>query len=289
MEQTLYVANMGDNSISVINIDEFSVIDTIKLDGCYSGIKKITSCCDELLVSCIYDSSIISLNLTTGLKRKFHVCSYPSDICIAEGYIYTACSDSNSVLMLSSEGELIASLKCGLSPVSLCINESFLFCAHEISRELCIISADDLYLIDKIKLANTPSCLLSFNNILLAACIDCENTTRGCLYIYDVLLRQAGRMVLGEVPNHMAYAGDGKVITVNSAEGTASICNIITGETRTLITGALPDSVCCTDKYIFISNVLDDCISVYDIDTYTKIASIKTGSEPCGMYIKSGC
>lgn len=288
MEQLLYVANMGDNSISVINADELRVTDTIKLEGCYSGIKKISGHGDELLISCIYDSSIISINLKTGLKRKLHVCSYPSDICLSEDYIYAACADSNSVLMLSSEGELIASLKCGVSPVSLCINESFLFCAHEISKELCIISAEDLYLIDKIKLANTPSCILSFSNILLAACIDCENTTRGCLYIYDLLLRQAGRMVLGEVPNHMAYAGDGKVFTVNSAEGTASICNILTGETNTIITGALPDSVCCTDKYVFISNILDDCISVYDIDTYTKIKSIKTGAEPCGMYIKAG-
>lgn len=285
MGKLLYAANMGDDTVSVIDEDTLTVTDTIRLGGGRAGIGKISGRGDRLVLSGLYDSSLISLDLQTRVERRLHVCSYPSDVCLYGEHVFAACADSNSVLMLTENGELIASLSCGVAPVSLCAGGGKLFCAHEISRDVCVISPTELYLLDRLVLDNTPACVLCVGERLLVACIDCRNTSRGCLCVYDASLRCVTTMALGEVPNHLAYA-EGKAYAVNSADGSMSICDIERGEVRTVKTGGLPHSVCCTDRYIYVSDVLGDGVTVFDIDTYARVKMLKTGCEPMGLYAR---
>ncbi|EQB90170.1 YVTN family beta-propeller protein [Clostridium punense] len=248
----LYVCNTTCDSIDKINIESFTVENTIPLTGVNRGRIGPHGLWihDKLLfTSNCYDDSISIVSLENGMVETLYLGSNCRDICVLGNHAYIICGDSNNIVSFDiTRREIVELIPCGNSPHSIDC------CSKNNEIVVANINSDSITLFDALYGSN--------------------------IYSIDV----------GPYPTKAIITLDGNYILVcesNMGYGGRGSVSMISTKTRKVIhrvpVGSCPFDMCCDEKYCYVTNYGEGTISVIDIYNHEEIKRIRIGGMPRGI------
>lgn len=277
----LYVANAGDDSISVIDPGTLELTRSISLaKGARKGPRR----------ALIHKGAFYCINAYTNTLGKFkqgeyteyEVGVYPTDICVVQDCILVSCGESDCIWWLcNQEPKIFAS---GTFPIALNKYEDSILCTCMLSGEIRVY-AEDMKLIRSIDVEGMPMYALRHND-----CYYCVHTIEhkeyGLLSIYDAQGQPAGQVRVGMMPAMLKPLGDGHMLVANTGNNTLCVVNLASLECEAWVdVGYMPDDIVYDEEHgrIFVSCMMEDA-GVYVLNMQGGLdAILATGVEPRGM------
>lgn len=251
----LYICNSGSNYISQINLrnDKKEVL-YISEDKNIIGMHSITLNDNKIYIASNNSELFYKFNLNDYSISSFNVGMKTNDIRFIDNYIYLIGSDTNCLITYDIEDRCICyEIKCGNYPHSMDVNSKYklLSITNMYNDELTIVDYSIHDFIRNIKTRNLPTISRFYNNSKYI--FVCESN-------------------LGD-----------------ESYGTFSVYDVRTGQrdnTITLSKSPLDMYIDYDFKLIFVSNHLDECVSIIDIKSFREIDRIYISGMPRGVYRK---
>ncbi len=280
----LFVANAGEDSISVLCPVRMREIERIPLDGGAAlGPRCIAVDGGRLIIANCFDSSILSLDLATK-ARDFHpVGACPGSMCRAPDGWIVACTESDSLwkLDLALAPQFMAAL--GKFPLCVSSHKNHALVSHLGSRDAILCDASTLAQKARVALSGNPfGSLITANRLLVSQAFG----NRGFVGVYRYDGSTVGRIQLPGVPGRLVEA-DGRVFAANYWDRGIFALNISTLSVEGIWeTSGMPDELALDAESgrIFVSCMMDNVVDVLDLSG-KRLGGIPVGNEPRGLAI----
>jgi YVTN family beta-propeller protein len=240
-----YITNQGDNTVSVIDIQQNKVINTIKVGKAPVGVA-----------------------VSTKLKRVFISNVESGDISVIDSAI----------------NKVIESIAVQGSPVGLAMAPDYntLYVADWFSDRIIAISTADYTKRREVMVAKAPAGLVVSNdsNTLYVAARDSNEVAVVDTKSFAVIKRIAA----GTHPFGISINKD-TLYVVNVYDNTISAINTQTWAESKIKVGEHPYCVVSSadNKTLYVTNTQDDTVSVIDLGTHKTVAVIDVGMTPEGI------
>lgn len=254
-ENQLLVANLYDDSLSIIDLATFEITNTI-----FAGSRP---------------------NRIAVLERK------------DRAFVTNYDSDRVSVVDLKYQ-EIIAQIPCGIMPQSIVLGsqKEYLYIANTGSEYITIIDAPSMYKLDCLKVDGYPVdiCCDKAEKRLYAIINFNEGLDAHCLAEYDItsgsMLKQ---LRLGSMPVDLAYHQEtGRFYVLDAAENRLTIVDSSSLDILdTVELGRMPigQSLEPDGRYLHVACMIDNCLCKVDTHTGTVEDKVYTGVEPACVLI----
>jgi DNA-binding beta-propeller fold protein YncE len=280
----LYVANAGEDSISVVDPDRLREIRRIRLEG--DGPKgprrllysKGTLCCANA-----YSGSLCCFQ--GGRVVEFLVGASPTALCFCGGRLLVCCSESDSVWAFGDGEQIIpvSAFPCSLEPY----HDGFVS-ANMQSGNFSVFSGA-LKLVDSVAVEGMPMYVLPTDGGRFFCAHTVEYAEHGFLSVF-----QGGRLVkkmaVGVMPTTLLTLPDKKMLVANTGNSTLCMVDMQALEcTRWIHAGYMPDDMIFWGKKerIFVSCMMEDCVYVLGREGDV-LGKIPVGKEPRGLALGDG-
>ncbi|PAB59474.1 YncE family protein [Anaeromicrobium sediminis] len=301
-----FVANMGEDSISVVNLDMFHEREKINLYSHYLtaiGKKPFLGPHDAVLdynnkylyTTNSHDSSVRVVDLIQNkVVKDFAVGSCPSHIaiCKKKKAIYVSNTDSNSISILDMDtGELLTQIPTGNMPhhIKLSNDREKLYVLNLGSDNMTIIDTNVNDMEKTIPVNGNPyhMVLNKAGNILFIVNTSFSNMEGGSITLLDTKeYRIIDKIRVGKMPVEAILDKHEENLYITDSELNA--VNVFSIKEKRLVdriyVGRMPGSISFTPnyKYLLVSNVQDNTLSIIEVDKYRRkmVQTIKVGKEP---------
>ncbi|NLO83353.1 MAG: YncE family protein [Clostridiales bacterium] len=292
------VANTGGNSISFIeprlNIEEWR----IQLDSGVGPCDLLKPrCTSSLLITQIYDNSLVCLNLDKGLVEKvllagchpkfMAVCNITHNICVSN-----ADSDSISIVGNKDNLRLVSQIPAGSMPQGIDCHPQLpvLAVANMNSQDVWFIDTRELTTIYMKRIDGYPT-QVRFSrkgDILYVGCY----LYNGCSRSKIIMLALDGYRVCGEipigcVPFQIVETGDGKhLLVISLASERIEVVNLVLGRVMGSIEiDGMAYSIALdgNEECAYVTNTKKGTVAVVDWRRGKKITDIRVDKEPSGI------
>lgn len=247
-ERKLYSLNSYDDSISIINLNDFVVEKTMYIGSCPNdGVL-----CEDFILVVNGDSDSISV-FDIGNERiieQIKVGSQPQAILYNKKYNKIVVSNMNSDNLSIIEPlkyDVLKIVAVGLKPLGMCFSE------------------DEEYLY----VANTYI----------------ESGVNGTVSVVNMQnLRCIADIEVGKMPTSVSIKDD-FLYVVNSCSNTLSKINIKTKDKKDIFCGYMPSYVNLKGKTAYVSSTGENKLFIIDTDKLEIVRTIETGKEPEGLIV----
>ncbi|WIV11443.1 YncE family protein [Proteiniborus sp. MB09-C3] len=300
----LIVANTGSDSISIINIDTYSLLDTIYLsesmkikdketsNGPYVGPHHICFKEDNIIYSAnSYNNSVYKINITfKKTEDMVFVGSFPSHLVRHNGLIYVTNSDSNSISVIEESAfNVIENIPAGERPHDIKVDK--------INNRL-FISNNNGYSIDiidlsqnterKIKLKYNPVHVAIDDDIMFVLSPPSNGMVDSKLIIYSLKEEKEIKVIdVQGVIVDMVITEDKKTAYVTNVEdGYLYEVDLFEYKIRSAYNiGGMPNNIIKKNDELFISDALNNRVVIFNYPKSKIICSLNVGIEPNGLII----
>ncbi|GAA0124655.1 YncE family protein [Clostridium sp. CTA-19] len=238
----LYICNSTRDRIDKININNFTVEDSIELNY-HEKIKPFKLCLyDKTFIISSFENNRIYLLKNDGGIEEFYIGSGCSHMDLIGRQLYIVCEESNTIVCFDVlSKEIVEVISCGISPHSLDFSpdNNSIVIANTLSNDISIIDLKEKEKIKNIKVGNYPVKAVWYENgekILV-----CESN-------------------MGE-----------------ETKGELKVISLKYNERNSITIGNIPIDMCCYNNYCYISNLGDGTITIVDITKLEKVDEIEVG------------
>lgn len=244
----LYSLNAYDNSISIINLNDFTLEISLYV-GNYPNNGIIQS--NNILVV-NGDSDSISIFDIEGKRviGQIKVGSFPQDIIYNEKYdlIFVSNMNSDEILLIEPFNyRIVDFIGAGARPIGMIFSEDW----------------DYLYVVNSYF----------------------ETGINGKISIINLQsFKVTDEIEVGKVPT-MVHKKDNFLYVINSSSNTLSKIDLLTKQKKEVYCGSAPSYLYILDKYAYVSSAGENKVNIIDIDEMRIIKFVKTRKEPQGLVI----
>lgn len=314
MESKVYVANTGNDSISIICLKDWKEIDRIFLnpihnkhdiDRIFTGNPSVGPCrfCFDRLngyLYCVnsYDDSMSQIDIVNNkIISTLFVGVHPSDICTypESNFIYVCCNDSNTVSIIKKQVpmKLTESIPVGSYPhrLNMSPDGKLLIVTNIESKEVMIINCITMNVIKTIKFyGNISKAIMNQDTEIYVIATDKDYNELGAIQKINIHNGvRAFSIPVGSMPTDIKLLQDGnKALVSNTGSKDISLVDILQNKViYKFLVGNMPNDICLskTEGIAFVSNSIDSTVSVINIKELTTDHIIKVGKEPTGIII----
>lgn len=287
---SLLVCNTGSDSISKINIKDFSVENLVLKIGKKPIGPQGTYLNEGIMYTANnYNNSISIIEKETLTEKdSFYIGPYPNDLVYYNNRLYIACGEANAVIVYDLiEKKIVFKLPTGLWPHNIEVEKSkgLILVSNLQGNNVSIIDANINKEIANVKTLEYPTQIrISEDKNKFYVCESYIGDIK-CGYIEVFSLedfKSLKRIKVGKSP--MDICDDGELLYVsNFNDGSISIVDVSLGrEIDNIIVGGMPKGILKYGNNLFIGDYLRGKVIVLDLDSKLTKA-IAVGSEPNAM------
>lgn len=310
-DKILFVSNMGDDSISVIDVKNWVEIKRIYLSPLENKVVKQSFYSRKPIigphsikidrnkqkiysVNC-YDDSISVIDiLNLRVEDTFFAGSHPNDLVfsIDESFAYITNGDSDSVSIMDvSNKKIITQVSVGVLPHGICMSSDgeFVYTANIDSNSVSVI---DTWSNSKVCCINVGECPIDVitshdGRYIFTVCsfLGFEKNGYVCV-ISKENFRVQKYIEVGRAPVKMETSQDNnKLYVTNMGSNDIYIIDLLRFKVEKRITaGNMTSGIRLGDgDYIYVTNIEDSNVSVIDTKKALVVDTIEVGSEPTSM------
>ncbi len=303
----LLVANTAGDSISIISFDEDgyhvktkSIFQMLKNNKCLKGIDRVEKIgihqlyndeeeTDIIYTVNSYDNSIFKINIKKYIIEAYaYVGKFPTHLAIFKDRIFIANSDSNSVSVVDKKTfELIENISVGEKPHGLILDNNNLYVANSNGYSMDIINLDD-YTIKRKSLPYNPLHFYMYKDKLYIIAAMSNGMLNSYMIIYSTVEnRILKKLSINNMIYNIIYKADINCIyTPNVSDG--YLYKIEFGEVdyiKKYYIGGMPCNLVDMGECIYISDVLNNQIIVFNYKNETMETKLSVDKEPNGLLI----
>jgi len=246
--QKLYSLNAYDNSISIINLDDFTAeislyVGNYPNNGIMHGdyILVVNGDSDSISIFDIEEKKVIG---------QVKVGSFPQDIIYNEKYdlIFVSNMNSDEILLIDPYSyRIVDFIGTGARPIGMTFSEDW----------------DYLYVVNSYF----------------------ETGVNGKISVINLQsFKVTGEIEVGKVPT-MVRKKENFLYVLNSCSNTLSKIDLLTKQKKEVYCGYAPGYLCILDKYAYVSSAEENKVNIIDIDEMRVVKFIETRKEPQGLVI----
>lgn len=287
---SLLVCNTGSDSISKINIRDFSVENLLlKIGEKPIGPQGTYLNGGIMYTANNYSDSISIIEKETLTEQgNFYVGPYPNDLVYYDNKLYIACGDANAVNVYDLiEKKIVFKLPTGLWPQNMELEKDrgLILVSNLQGNSVSIINANINKEIMSIRTLEYPTQIrISKEKDKFYVCESyIGDSKRGYVEIFSLEnFKSLKRIKVGKSP--MDICQDGNILYVsNFNDGTISVVDINIGkEVDKIVVGGMPKGILKYEKNLYIGDYLRGKIIVLDLESKLTKA-IAVGVEPNAM------
>jgi YVTN family beta-propeller protein len=302
----LIVANTGSDSLSIIDLKQRHVKDTILLNhmikdiknknvyinGTHIGPHSIYLDKDKDVIYTVnsYHNSVIKINIQKWIIEDLvYVGSSPSHMVLNGDTIYVSNSDSNSISIIDRNNfQLIGNIPVGEKPHDIKVDNSLkrIYVANNDSHSIHVVFLENL-IQKEIRLDCNPLHLYISSQYLYALCSQVNGISKSSIIVIDKKNESIVNKIdiEGSFIDMVVLEKKGIVYTTNIEDGFIYKININKNEILCkYFIGGMPNILLWdNNNLIYITNASKNIITVFDISKKDIIDNIKVGQEPSGM------
>lgn len=287
---SLLVCNTGSDSISKINIRDFSVENLLlKIGEKPIGPQGTYLNGGIMYTANNYSNSISIIEKETLTEQgNFYVGPYPNDLVYYDNRLYIACGDANAVNVYDLiEKKIVFKLPTGLWPQNIEVEKDrgLILVSNLQGNSVSIIDANINKEIMSIRTLEYPTQIrISKEKDKFYVCESyIGDSKRGYVEIFSLEnFKSLKRIKVGKSP--MDICEDGNILYVsNFNDGTISVVDINIGkEVDKIVVGGMPKGILKYENNLYIGDYLRGKIIVLDLESKLTKA-IAVGVEPNAM------
>jgi gliding motility-associated-like protein len=245
---TIYVTNLGLNTVSVISTASNSVTATINVPSGPMGIT-VSPDGSKIYVANENAGSVSVINAATNtVIATIPVGSYPYGIAVSPGgsEVYVTNSNSQSVSVINTATNMVtATITVGKNPIGVTVSPdgSRVYIVNENSNSVTVINAANNAIITTISVGSFPECAaISPNGSRLYVTNSGDNSVTIINATSDAVI---GTIAVGTLPFGICFNGDGSLLYVaNLGTNNVSVINTTTNTvTATIAVGSVSQSI----------------------------------------------
>lgn len=302
----LVVANTGDDSLSIIDLDNYCVTETLLIKPMINNLKiknvyingtgigphdiKLGRTKDVIYSVNSFHNSIFKININDKkIEDIVYVGSSPSHIVISKNQIFVTNSDSNSVSVIDRDSfDLIANLPVGEKPhdLKLDFKRRKLYVANNAGHSIHVISLEN-FSQKEIKMNSNPLHMFIGEKYLFVLSSQVNGSLKSSVTIVDINSEEIKKKIMleGVIIDMVVIEKENKAYLANIEDGYLYEISIDSGGIlRKYYIGGMPNNILWNeDGILFITNALENYISIFDINKEKILKNIKVGIEPCAM------
>lgn len=308
MKFKLLVANTGEGSIGIIDLknnydtklipikclikekDKSNIyLDTYHIGPyglCLSSNK------GNIYLSNVYDNSIYKINISCKKIIDFiPVGKFPICLDVYNGSIFVLCSDSNSVSIIDeSNFKLIENITVGEKPVDFEIDKlnKKIYIANNNGQSIDVIDINS-NIISRIKLNKNPIKIQIEKDLMYVL----SNVNNGVLNISNIsIINVVNNSIIKSIDiegiyNNMYKPHGIDFVYITSFES-GCIFKIDLHSSKTILKKHLkgmPNKIAILGNNLYITNISQNCITIFNIKEDKMLKNIKVGIEPNDLII----
>lgn len=287
---SLLVCNTGSDSISKINIKDFSVENLLlKIGEKPAGPQGIYLNNGLIYTANNYNNSI-SVIEQKSLKeeRNFYVGPYPNDLVYYDNRLYIACGEANSVIVYDLiENKIAFKLPTGLWPHNIEVekDKGLILVSNLQDNSVSVIDGSINKKIMDIETLEYPTKIkVSKDRSKFYVCESYIGDTKsGYVEVFSLDdFKSLKRIKVGKSPMDMWDDGDFLYVS-NFSDGTISIIDVNIGrEIEKIVVGGMPKGILKYNNLLFVGDYLKSKVIVLDLKSKLTKA-IAVGVEPNAM------
>ena len=297
--EKLAVVNTGSDSISIIDINNGFEFQTVFLSESqpYLGPHQIISNKkgDILYSANSYDNSVYKININQKKTvDNIIVGSFPSHIDRMDNYLIVTNSDSNSISIIDEEAfELLENIPVGEKPHDIKIHNTtkniFVTNSNDYTIDVLTLCDKKIEKNDKIKLQYKPLHLSIGVESIYILCPLNNGMINSKILELNVNTGKFERTIdIDGVINDMVIVEDKEVMYITNIEdGFLYEIDIEYGNIQDkFYLGGMPNTLIGDNgKLLFITNISNDNLIIFDHLEKTIVKRIKIGEEPNGILL----
>ena len=300
----LMVANLGEDSISIIDendLREFKRIKLSPLNNTKVGPHNLVLDEEKNFVYIInsFDNSLAVIELTNyEVVYRQYVGERP--ICLHIDYprnlIYISNTDGNTVSIIDRENyTVLGQIEVGNMPCGLKLHPKTrqLYVVNMESNDIYVLDTEDFKIDFKIPVEINPTDI-EFDdegNYAYVTNSYLTNGRKGTLSVIDVLNKRVIKSIgLGMLPFQICKGFDNRLYIINLHPGELSILEMgVDMKYKNFYIGGMLHSITLSDSSrAFVTNVEENCVMVFDIINERISGKLRVGKEPHGiLYYKN--
>lgn len=293
--EKLAVVNTGSDSITIIDLENYYISDTFFLSkrqsrlGPHQIFKKENQ--DILYSTNSYDNSIYKIDIKNKrVEDTLVVGCFPSHIARLDKFLLVTNSDSNSISIIDeSKFLLVENISVGERPHDIKVDKKTqkVYVANSNNYTIDVMNIYNNYSI-KIKLLFKPLHLfIGYKNIYVLCPLN-NGMTCSKILILDIDTYEIKKCIDVEgVIIDLVVLEDKKIIYSTNIENGFIYKIFLDDEIsqEKYYIGGMPNNLLLKENVIFITNVLNDKLHVFDCNKSNIITSINTGVEANGVIL----
>ena len=191
MKDLLYVANAGEDTISIVSTEDLRETKRISLKGGLLGPRRLLLCGGMLYYINSYGSSVGRIELSTGRQSEVGVGAYPSGICKCGELLLVCCGETNNVYSIDCAAwRAEACANSGIFPVGIVAAKESALVSCMLSCEVLRID-EDLNILEKYTLSAMPLDAAQIDDMVFISALETDGS--GALYRYNAQGKLTGR------------------------------------------------------------------------------------------------
>ena len=296
MLNKIITGNIGDDSLSIIDLDEKKEVETLYIKD-LTGINKrfgpwdmALNCKNQLLIVNSYSESLLIMDLDNKkIIDHIKLGRFPISVHIFMSKIYILNCDSNSLSILDENSlSKLEEVYLGEKPSDVLI-DSFnfkIYVANSNGNSISVIDLVDnsIEIINvnfqpfKLFIYGSQLFILSYvNNGVLNYC---------CICSMDLENRKLRENKIKGLYMDFIIMDDLECILTNSEDGYLFTYNLKNKNlSKKLYLGGLPNKMIIDNKRLYVTDLIDNCIKVVNLVDYSLDGIIKVGKEPQGFIL----
>ena len=279
-----FVTNQGDDSVSVINLSDFKLIDTISVGKSPAGI--VVDNINKLIFVSNAEGKSVSVIDYITLKVintiKFEGSSVGLDVSHNGSLLFITDWFNDKLLVYSIPSfDLLEKIAVGKAPAGVVAARSGLvYVVNRDENNVSVVSTDDFSVKDIINVGDHPFgiALNPKEDKLIVANVQSHDVT-----VIDLLARSKSKTIkVGKRPYCISFSPTKPMAYVtNQYEDSVSIIDLsINNVVKTIPVGSFPEGIANWRGYILVVNWMDEEMMILDEDKLDLINLIPLGSNP---------
>ena len=282
MPRRLFVANCGEDTISVVSISAMAEVTKIPLLPPCCGPRRLRASGSAIYHADTFSATVGRISAERPhLQTHAFVGACPTDLVLSRTDIYVACGESNSLWQLDRRSQLPKEcVNTGTFPIGLCQNGGLLCSCGLLCGRIDVFDMG-LTRLSTRQVEGMPLCVGAYGEDWLVSGID--GFGRGIF----LSTGRPEKTVTMSCPGARIAVIEKNAIVTHVWDDSVSLIDLETMElVRTCACGRMPDEICVDpiSGKVFISCMLDDTVNVLDQDLEL-LAEIPVGKEPRGLAV----
>ncbi|WP_352419690.1 YncE family protein [Proteiniborus sp.] len=306
LENKLVVANTGSDSLSIIDIDSYTLSDTIFLceyettkikdkktsKGPVVGPHHICFYKDNIIYSAnSYNNSVYRINFySKKVEDMVYVGSFPSHLILHKGYIFVTNSDSNSISVIDEkEFVVIENIPVGERPHDIKLDYLYnkLYISNNNGYSIDMIDLN-LNIQRRIELKYNPVHIVVEDSTIFVLSPPSNGMIDSKLVLYSINEQKIFKEidVKGVIVDLVTLEDKKTAYVTNVEDGNLYEIDLVEYKIRTThFIGGMPSNIVRRGDELFISDALNKRVAIFNYKQGRIICSINVGIEPNGLII----